>query len=82
MRYRVLAQWNQFRTMVLHPAAPPEQVREMRRAFYAGVECTLNRLGQEMSPGDSVDDPSDESVILDVHQELQEFAADVKAGRA
>lgn len=82
MKYRINALWNQFRTQVMHPAAPADQVREMRRAFYAGVECTLNRLGQEMTPGDSLDDPTDELVIKEVQAELQQFAADVKAGKA
>lgn len=82
MKYRILALWNQFRTQVMSPAAPDVQVREMRKAFYAGVECTLNRLGQEMTPGDSCDDPQDERVIREVHQEIDEFVADVKAGRA
>lgn len=82
MKYRIQAQWNQFRAMVMHPAAPPNQVREMRRAFYAGVECALNRLADEVSPGDSLDDSNDERMVLEVRQELQQFAADVQAGKA
>lgn len=82
MKHRVQALWNNFRNHVMHPASPPDQVREMRRAFYAGVECALNRIGSEMSAGDSLDDPSDEQVIREVNQELQQFAKDVKEGRA
>ena len=82
MKYRINALWNQFRTQVMHPASPSEQVKEMRRAFFAGVECALNRLGQEMSAGDSLDDPNDERVIKEVECELREFANDVKEGRA
>lgn len=81
-KYRILAQWNQFRTQVIPPNSPDIQVKEMRRAFYAGVECALNRLAQEMTPGDAYDDPSDEQVIRDVHAELAEFANDVKESRA
>lgn len=82
MKYRVLALWNQFRTQVIPADAPPVQVKEMRRAFYAGVECTLNRLGDEMSSGDATDDPADEQAVREVAKELQDFAADCLAGRA
>lgn len=82
MKYRVQALWNQFRTMVLHPAAPPGQIKEMRRAFYAGVEACLNRLSAEMSEGDSLDDPNDQRAIIEVNDELQQFAKDVAEGRA
>lgn len=82
MKYRIQALWNNFATQVLPPNASDVQRKEMRRAFYAGVECTLNRLGSEMSPGDSCDDPSDEQVIKEVHKELSQFAADIKAGKA
>lgn len=82
MKYRILAQWNQFRTLVVNAKADAVQVKEMRRAFYAGVECALNRLGSEMSEGDSLDDPNDERLVKEVTDELQQFVADVKAGRA
>lgn len=82
MKYRVAALWNQFRTQVMNPAAPADQVREMRRAFYAGVESALNRLADEMSPGDGLDDPNDHRAIMDVQNELRQFASDVAAGKA
>lgn len=82
MKRRVLAQWNQFRAMVMPHDAPPVQVMEMKRAFYAGAECALNRLASEMSSGDSLDDPNDERVLQEVNQEFQEFAEDVQNGRA
>jgi hypothetical protein len=82
MKYRVQAMWNNFRTQVMPPNAPTVQVQEMRRAFYAGVECTLNRLAGEMTEGDGLDDPADERVVQEVNAELKQFAADVKSGKA
>ena len=82
MKYRIQALWNRFRTGVMHPASPAEQVKEMRRAFYAGVQCCLNSLAGEMSGGGELDDAGDALVIVEVHAELQQFAADVKAGKA
>lgn len=82
MKYRVAELWTKFREAVISPAAPPLQLREMRRAFYAGVEAALNRLANEMSDGDSLDDPDDHQTIMEVQQELQEFAKDVREGRA
>ncbi len=40
MKYRVRALWNLFRTEVMPANAPPIQVQEMRRAFYA-VEAVV-----------------------------------------
>lgn len=82
MKYRVQAMWNDFRTQVMPAGAPAVQVTEMRRAFYAGFECALNRLSREMTEGDRLDDPSDERLIGEVNAELHQFAADVKAGKA
>lgn len=82
MKHRIAALWNQFRTAVISPHAGPDQLREMRRAFYAGVESALNRLADEMSAGGSLDDPNDERAIREVQAELLKFADDVKAGRA
>lgn len=82
MKYRVQALWNRFRTTVLPVGSPDIQVKEMRRAFYAGVECCLNRLADEMSGGDRLNDAGDERVVAEVNTELKQFADDVKAGRA
>lgn len=55
MKYRIHALWSDYRNKVPPFAAPPIQLQETRRAFYAGCEATLNKLGKEMSPGDSLD---------------------------
>jgi len=82
MKYRVHALWEEYRRKVMHADAPPIQVTETRRAFYAGIQGVLNLLGAEMSPGDAVDDPSDEKAVAEVHEELLEFARDLMEGRA
>ncbi len=82
MKYRIQSLWNRYRTEVMHPAAIDIQVLECRRAFYAGVESALNKLASEMSDGDGLDDPNDERAIMEVQQELTEFAKQVKFGQA
>lgn len=82
MKRRIASLWQTFRHEVIALDAPAVQILEMRRAFYAGVECALNRLSQEMSPGPSTDNTSDFDILQEVNAELQEFASHVKTGRA
>jgi hypothetical protein len=41
-RNLIWAEWESFRAKVLHPESPPDQVREMKVAFYGGVAAGLN----------------------------------------
>ena len=82
MKRRVFALWQKFRTAVMNPAAPDVQVKEMRRSFYFALNRLAAELASKMSPGDRLDNPSDEQVMRDVNQELLDFANEVKAGRA
>jgi hypothetical protein len=44
-------EWNEYRQKVLPPTAPPIQVRECRRAFYAGAEMLMIQILHGLSPG-------------------------------
>ena len=74
-------EWNDYRAKVVPATAPPMQVRECRRAFYAGAEMLMCQILNTMSPGTDAMQ-SDMDYIALLHNELLAFAADVKAGRA
>jgi hypothetical protein len=80
-RLRVAEQWDSFARAVLPIGTPPDQRREMRRAFYAGCEGLLSLVINSLSPDPSATE-EDVAIMYDVHAELIEFAAMVKAGRA
>ncbi len=82
MKYRIHSWWDEFRRKVMSANAPPIQLQEMRRAFYAGIQCCLDRMAGEMTDGDSLEDPADERVVLDIRTELLEFAHDIANGKA
>lgn len=73
--------WDDYRAIVIPKNAGPTQVRECRRAFYAGAESLLVQIMQGLSPGpDSMQ--SDEDYLNALHAELHAFAREVKEGRA
>jgi hypothetical protein len=43
--------WDAFRKLVLHPESPPEQVREMRRAFFGGATAVTVAFSQARNVG-------------------------------
>jgi hypothetical protein len=66
---------------VMPADAPPEQVREMRRAFYSGVAIILVK----MKEGIGSPDMSEEAGVLCLelmHGECKDFFDAVMAGRA
>jgi hypothetical protein len=73
--------WESYRGQVLPVTAPPIQVRETRRAFYAGAEMLMLQILKGLSPGPN-SMQSDEDYLAALHYELHAFAADVKAGKA
>jgi hypothetical protein len=81
MRATVHDAWASYRAIVIPTDAGHAQVKECRRAFYAGAEMLLVEIMRGLSPGpDSTQ--SDEDYLGGLHQELLQFAADVKSGRA
>lgn len=76
---RIEDQWIEFRGKVIPADAPPVQVIEMRRAFYAGVEALL-RITQTAFDSSSEATDGDVQVLVDVESELKEFARLVQNG--
>ena len=79
--HTVRDEWNDYCAKVLSPTAPPIQVRECRRAFYAGAEMLMCQILNALDPSPNAMQ-SDVDYISLLHSELQKFADDVKAGRA
>jgi hypothetical protein len=78
---RIEKQWLTYRHVVLPKDAPPIQISECRRAFYAGAEGLLSEILEMLSPGlEPTDD--DLSKMHQIHGELKDFANLVKEGVA
>lgn len=74
------SEWASFREQVLHPDSPPQQVTDMRRAFYAGAWLTLT-LFRDIGE-DEISEEAGVEALERIHQESIAFKADVEAGRA
>ncbi len=62
--------WEEFRREVLHPRSPPDQVREMRRAFFGGAIAVI--LSGDLS----------EPAIAKFTREVTQFRTDILNGKA
>jgi hypothetical protein len=76
----VLEQWNSYRITLL-PDAPPIQITECKRAFYAGAQALFYKIMMELSQGSNVE-ATDVKMLDDIQTELQQFGKDVLEGRA
>lgn len=77
----IAEQWATYRERVLPAAVSVMQIQECRRAFYAGAQALYFGIMAGLSPGPEPTD-ADEEFLKAAEVELQEFAADVAAGRA
>ena len=77
----IAKEWASYREAVMSPDAPPIQVQENRRAFYAGAQAYLSLVMRLMDPGS---EPTDADMVFmgRLAEELQAFARDVAEGRA
>lgn len=80
-RQLMAEQWNDFSRNCLHPRTHETQKREMKRAFYAGAQAILFKVIHGLTT-DADPTPEDLEMMTNVHNELQEFAAAVKEGKA
>lgn len=82
MKKKLIASaWQSYATRVLPPQASNNQRIETRRAFYAGARAFFSGLMGALDPSPDATD-GDVAAIGSMEQELQEFAKDVKEGRA
>lgn len=77
---RIEKLWADFRRKVVPIAAPPVQVTEMRRAFYAGAGALFSELIRMLDPGTEPTE-ADLRKMDAIAMELEQFFAEVKAGK-
>lgn len=78
----IAEQWAAYRAAAIPASATVGQVRQCRRAFYAGAQALQQIMltGVSTEGEDMTED--DERLMLGIDAEFVQFAADVKAGRA
>jgi hypothetical protein len=80
-RRTVRAMWESYRAGVMPSNAPPVQVIECRRAYYAGAQGLMAQILNGIGAGPESTEP-DEDFLLGIEEELTRFAVDVSQGRA
>lgn len=73
--------WTLYAETVIPKTAGPGQIIESRRAFYAGADCFYTLLMNLLEPGTEPTD-GDLALMQRLHDEIGEFADDIKSGRA
>jgi hypothetical protein len=74
-------QWNDFRVKVIPKDAPPVQLSEMRRAFFAGAWAHYSIIMNSLDAGSEATD-KDLVMMADLDAEMREFGERVKKGWA
>lgn len=73
--------WLSYAAQVIPPTAHKTQIRECRRAFYAGAHSLLNAMMIHLDPG-SEPTEADLRRMDAIDGEFQKFQADMLAGKA
>lgn len=69
--------WSSYRREVVPAQAPPVQVTECERAFYAGAHAVLELLIQQIDPSGDVTE-SDIALVESVTQDVQTYVDQVR----
>ena len=72
--------WRSYLHQVVPRGAPPVQVRETKRAFFAGASAYAFTVMSLVSKGAGVT-AADESMMKDIMQELEDFTESVGKGQ-
>lgn len=70
--------WRSYRDQVVPNGAPPVQLQETRRAFFAGAKALLSVLTNDVTP---LSDDAGVQVLEAIDKEFNEFRDDVLGGR-
>jgi hypothetical protein len=70
--------WRSYRDQVVPNGAPPVQLQETRRAFFAGAKLLLSVLMNDVTP---LSEDAGVQVLEAVDKELNQFRHDVLRGR-
>lgn len=72
------AGWEGLRVAALHPDSPPLQLKEMRKAFFAGAQHLFASIMTILDP-DSEPTDADMLRMESIHTELDQFAVELKS---
>lgn len=75
----VQSAWEDYRAKVIPPTAPPVQITETRRAFYAGFAAAFGMMDDISN---SLSEDAACAVFDSLETEMVEFAASVVKGEA
>lgn len=75
-RQIVLKSWQRFRRDFIPPDAPPIQLQEMERAYYAGCSAVFMGLVKALDPGKEPTE-ADLRVMSELRDELQAWAENI-----
>lgn len=81
MKRRLKASWESYRDAVVPPGSNIIQLRETRRAFYAGAQAIFQGIMIGLTPGPD-DTPADEQMLTGYQHELEQFCNDLRTGDA
>lgn len=81
MKYTLKQMWNQFQERVLPSNCSEIQLRETKRAFYAGAECLLSTIMSNLT-SDAEPTEEDFKMMNDLHQEFLDFVKLIQEGKA
>jgi hypothetical protein len=76
----IAAEWATYAEHILPKNAPPIQVQETRRAFYAGAGAILHHILRLADPGEEPTE-TDLRMMDDIEVEIEEWLVDMEAGR-
>lgn len=72
--------FDEFRLLVIPADASPTQLRECKRAFYAGAGAVLGNLAD--MTGDDVSEDEGVAAMVGMNTDVAEFCMEVQARRA
>jgi hypothetical protein len=74
------AMWQLYRKRVIPLAATPEQLKQLKMAFYGGASSIFEGILRILTPEAEPTETDIRNMDL-LHQELVQFAADAKNGK-
>ena len=69
------------RAQAMHPDAPPDQVREMRAAFFAGAQHVFGSIMQALDPGaepSAADFSRMDKIAAELHAFIEQWTNDLR----
>ncbi len=76
MKNRILPEWNSYRRAVLHRESPPDQVNDLKNAFYGGavtIFSVITKISETLSENKAT------RALEEIHREFGQHADEIRA---